>query len=83
MTFPTFTWPDWKQAPRGTRFRHNMTGKTGTLIGSARTTNNGAIVVWDDVPFRIRRPVLNEVENSVFFIGIARDATPIPTEETA
>jgi hypothetical protein len=75
MAFPTFTWPDWQKAPRGTRFRHLQTGATGTLIGPARTANNGAIVIWDERPFPIRS--VDGEEGHVFFVGIARDAEPI------
>ena len=75
MAFPIFTWPDWQQAPRGTRFRHNQTGHTGTLIGPARSGHNGAIVVWDYRPVPVRS-VTNEPDQ-VYFVGIARDATRI------
>lgn len=75
MTRPTFTWPDYKKAPRGTRFRHNRTGKLGTFIGPAKTGHNGGIVVWDDRPFPVRS--VDGEEGHVFFVGIARDATPI------
>ena len=47
MGFPTFTWPDWKQAKTGTKFVHIRTGRTGTLIRPGRNPHNGAIVVWD------------------------------------
>lgn len=75
MTPPIFTWPDWKTAPRGARFRHNQTGRTGTLIGPARSKSNGAIVVWDERPFPVRS--VDGEDGHVFFIAIAREATPI------
>lgn len=78
MAFPTFTWPDWKSAPRGTRFRHLQTGKTGTLIGPARSAHNGAIVIWDERPFPVRS--VDGEEGHVYFVGIARDAEPIEDE---
>jgi len=75
MAFPTFTFPEWRECPRGTRFVHNMTGKTGTLIGPAKAKHNGAIVVWDERPFPVRS--VDGEPNHVFFVGIARDATRI------
>jgi hypothetical protein len=80
---PEWTWPDWRSAPRGTRFRHNRTGRTGTFIQPSRARNNGAIVVWDDHPFPTppNRWELHDVPNSRCFVAIAREATPI--EEAA
>lgn len=75
MAFPVFTWPDWKTAPRGTRFRHLRTGRTGTLIGPARSPHNGAIVVWDFRPFPVRS--VTSEPDQVYFVSIASDAEPI------
>jgi hypothetical protein len=44
------TWPNWRKAPEGTRFRHVRSGATGTFVKPARNRHNGAIVVWDPRP---------------------------------
>lgn len=77
MTFPTFTWPDWCKASRGTRFRNNQTGRTGVLIGPARNAHNGAIVVWDNPPYPNAIRSVDGEPGHVYFVGIARDATPL------
>lgn len=76
MSLPIWTWPDWKTAPEGTRFRHNRTGRLGTFIRPSKTANNGAIVVWDDRPFKTR-DVVTDIPGSTYFVAIAREATPI------
>lgn len=75
MSFPVFTWPNWRKAARGTRFQHNLSGKTGTLIRPARGRHNGAIVVWDEYPFPVRS--VDGADGHVYFVGIASDATPL------
>ena len=80
MAFPKWTWPDWREAPRGTRFRNIQTGRTGTLIGPARNRHNGAVVVWDEQPFRVRS--VDGEPGHVHFVGIARDAEPINPTQT-
>lgn len=75
MALPTFTWPNWKSAPSGTRFRHVRTGRTGVLIGPAKNPHNGAIVKWDESPFPTKS--VDGEPGHVFFVGIARDAEPI------
>jgi hypothetical protein len=80
MAFPRFTWPDWKDAPSGTRFKHNRTGRLGTLVGPAKNAHNGAIVVWDDRPFPVRS--VDGEEGHVNFVGIARDASPLDPSAT-
>lgn len=80
MPLPEWTWPDWKSAPTGTRFIHNRTGQRGTLIRPAKGGRNGGIVVWDNRPFKVLS-VVKDVEGAVFFVGIAREARPLTTEE--
>lgn len=77
MSAPTWTWPDWRKAPSGARFTHNRSGRAGTYIQPARSAHNGAIVVWDDDPFRANRsPVLADVPGSVYVVAPARELTP-------
>jgi hypothetical protein len=76
-----WTWPDWRDAPSGSRFRHNRSGRTGTFIRPAASRSNGAIVVWDDRPFPVRA-VASDVPDSAHFVAIAREATPITEEQS-
>lgn len=75
MESPTWTWPDWRKAPSGTRFRHNQSGRLGTYIGPAKNRNNGAIVVWDNTPFPVRS--VDGEPGHVFCVAPARELTPL------
>lgn len=65
---PTWTWPNWRLAPPGTRFSHNQSGRLGTFVCPSQNRHNGAIVDWDDVGFGITRANV---------VSPARDLTPL------
>lgn len=73
MGFPTFTWPDWRKAPAGTKFRDTRNGRTGVLIGPSKNRHNGALVRWDADP---NNPFINP-DKTVNFVSIAVYAEPI------
>ena len=75
MSFPSYSWPDWSIAPRGTRFRDIRSGREGTLIRPASCGHNGAIVEWDEYRFPVRS--VTSEPNQVYFGSIAREAEPI------
>jgi hypothetical protein len=75
MGLPVWTWPDWRTARPGTRFRHNRSGRTGTFIGPSKVRNNGAVVVWDDIP-----DMPFHSGGKANFVTIGYDATPLPEE---
>ena len=62
---PTWTWPEWRQAKAGTRFRHNQSGATGTFVKPSRVRNNGAVVRWDGT------------DRDTCVVSPARDLSPI------
>ena len=49
MAFPTFTFPEWRECPRGTRFVHNMTGKTGTCTDYQSANHMGWFGSFNEV----------------------------------
>jgi hypothetical protein len=67
---PVWTWPDWRKAKPGTRFRHNRSGATGTFIKPSKSRHNGAIVHWDNNPF-------GDADRESYVVAPARDLTPI------
>lgn len=60
------TWPDWKQAEEGQRFRHVRTGRQGTFVRVSPSKSNGAIVDWDPTPFSGGKPVRANVVAPAF-----------------
>jgi hypothetical protein len=77
MGLPKWTWPNWRDAPEGTRFVNNRTGRRGTLVGASPNRNNGARVRWDD---RGMFPGEGQVVN---LVAPAREARPLTPEELA
>jgi hypothetical protein len=74
MSFPTFTWPNWRrEAKQGQRFRNTQTGATGTFIKPSPNRHNGAIVIWD-VPNG--RPPFRDDGKPVNAVGFATWAEP-------
>jgi hypothetical protein len=43
------TWPNWRDAPPGTRVEHVRSGATGTFVKPSKARNNGAIIDWDPI----------------------------------
>jgi len=77
MSFPTFTWPDWRKAKPGTRFRDTRNGATGTFVRPSKDRHGGGLVKWDAQP---GNPFVDP-EKVVNYVTIARDAEPLePTD---